>query len=68
MFPRITDDPARDADNYFAEQERALESLPICSECGERITAEFCYVINDEIICEDCILQYRKYTEDVVVG
>lgn len=61
-----TDDPARDADNYFAEQERQLEQMPVCADCGEHITSEFCYVVNDEPICEACMEQYKKYTEDLV--
>ena len=46
------------------EQERWLQSLPYCSECGEHIQSEYCYEINDEIICEECMEQFRKCTED----
>ena len=45
-----TDDPARDYDRYEAEVEKAMELLPVCSECGEHITDDFCYQLYDEII------------------
>lgn len=59
-----TDDPLGDFDRWDAEQERELERLPICCECGNRIEDDFCYEINDEIICEACMEQYRKFTSD----
>ena len=63
-----TDDPIADFDRFEAEQARELERLPICSECGERIQDDFCYVINDEIICTDCLdATYCKPTEDLMV-
>lgn len=61
-----TDDPIRDAERYEAEQEAAIELLPVCCECGERITDDFCFQINDEILCETCMEQYRKFTTDVM--
>ena len=61
-----TDDPIMDHYRHEAEQEKALERLPECCECGERIEDDFCYVINDEIICETCMEQYRKFTTDVM--
>lgn len=59
-------------DNYSqwaahdAEQEAALELLPVCCECGEHIQAETCFDINDSIICEECMENYRKYTTDLM--
>ena len=62
-----TDDPDRDYDAWEAEQARERERLPICSECGNRIMDDFCYVINDEIICSDCLdSTYCKPTEDLM--
>lgn len=63
---RYTDDPPSDWDAYCREQEAALELLPVCAECGERIEDEFCFVINDEPICETCMEQYRKFTTDLM--
>lgn len=53
-----TDDPIRDYDRYCAEQEREMERLPRCSECDEPITDDFCYYINGEYICEECMKDY----------
>ena len=63
-----TDDPVADADRYFSErEERWLQSLPICSECGEPIQTEECYEINDELICPDCLeFNHRKRVEDYI--
>jgi len=64
MFIR-TDNPVADWDAYCAEEERELERLPKCSECGERITDDECWVVNDEIYCPECAEKnFRKWTED----
>lgn len=53
----------QDLARYEREQERAEESLPICSCCGERIYDEYCYEFTDgSIYCEDCIEESRKET------
>ena len=53
---------------HDAEQEAALELLPICDICEEHIQEEHCYQINDEIICEHCMVEYfRKDTVDLIV-
>lgn len=47
------------------EQEKLLEELPECENCGKTIQDDFYYEINDSIICEDCLNDnYRKRTED----
>ena len=63
-----TDDPARDWDRYCDEQERwAKENLPRCSECNDLITDDYCFEINDELICQGCLISnYRKRVEDCV--
>ena len=63
-----TDDPGRDFDAWEADQERELERLPVCSECGERILDDFLYEIYGELICEECLREnYRKMTSDLMV-
>nr|DAP70632.1 MAG TPA: hypothetical protein [Bacteriophage sp.] len=62
----MTDDPAADYDRYCAELEQARFLLPECSECGKKIEDEFCYQVNDEIICEACMEKFRKYTIDLM--
>jgi len=62
-----SDDPIRDYENWDAEQQRRLDKLPKCSECGEPIQTEECYEINDELICPDCMeTNHRKWVEDYV--
>ena len=52
---------------HDAEQERKLEQLPRCSECGKPIQSEYCFEVNDEYICEHCMEEnHRKRTEDVM--
>ena len=59
-------------DRYDAEQsaseERWLKRLPECSECGRKIRDEHCWVIGDEIYCEDCIDGFKDYTENHMEG
>ncbi len=51
---------------HEAEQQAALNKLPICCECGERIQTEDCYEFNDELYCLDCAEGHRKWVEDVI--
>lgn len=51
--------------SHEAEQERQLQRLPECSECGEPIQEEECYMFNDELICIHCLEDnHRKNTDD----
>ena len=62
-----TDDPIADFNRYEAEQQKLLEKLPICYECGEPIQTEDCYEINDELICPKCLKDnHRKKVEDYI--
>lgn len=62
-----TDDPIADFMAHDAEQERKLEQLPRCSECDEPIQDDFCYEINDELVCENCMeMNHKKLTENVI--
>ncbi len=66
-----TDDPIADFSRHFDEQEaehRAyIESLPKCEYCRKPIEDDYCYVINDEPICEECLEHYhRKKVEHLV--
>ena len=62
-----TDNPVADAERYMAEQERELQKLPKCSECGERITSDECWVIENEIYCPECAEKlFCKWTENYI--
>ena len=61
-----------DAYDKWAEHDRQqgeeLNKLPKCCECDEPIQDDYCFVINDEIICEKCLKEnYRKATEDLMM-
>ena len=62
-----SDDPERDLDRWLADQDRELEKLPICANCGNPIQDDYFYLINDKPICSNCLeSNYRKDTEDYV--
>lgn len=58
-------------DNYDAwcryedEQNRKLVKLPYCAWCGERIQDSFCYEIDGDKVCEECIADCRIQVEEV---
>jgi len=62
----FTDDPIADYDRYCNEQQKELDRLPECSECGKKIQTEWCYEINGEYICEHCMDEHRKSTDSVI--
>ena len=56
-----SDDPVLDFARYDAEQMREIEKLPICEYCNQHIQDDFAFLINDEIICERCLIDnFRK--------
>jgi hypothetical protein len=58
-----TDDPIADFHAYDREQQAKLDKLPVCSDCDCSIQGKY-YYINGECICEDCIEDYERNTED----
>lgn len=62
-----TDDPIADFHRHDAEQQAELDKLPVCADCGEPVQDDHYYLINDEVICPDCLdSNYRKDIEDYV--
>ena len=59
----FTDDPVRDAERYFAEQDRQLERLPKCSCCGNPIQQDHVVCIGGKLYCDSCIADY--FTHDI---
>lgn len=47
-------------ERHDAEQNRQLEALPICADCGNHIQDEQAYYINGEWICHDCMSTYLQ--------
>lgn len=53
-------------EQHEAQQERQLLDRPRCAECDNHIQDEFCYEINGEYICEQCLENHhRKYVDDL---
>ena len=65
-----TDNPVRDWDRYCEEQDRKYkkhkERLPICVECDKPIETDYCYEINDEYLCENCMDNHRHLVDDLI--
>ena len=60
-----TDDPVKDFERHDRAQEKLLEQLPICDDCGKRIGEDYYFDIDAEILCEDCVIErYRRNTND----
>lgn len=56
-----SDDPVRDAENYWSDRERdAYKHAPRCSICGEPIEEEVALYLNDGYICNDCVLENTR--------
>lgn len=61
-----TDDPIRDAENYQADQERRLESRPVCDICNQPIMDEYIYHVDEYAVCEECALEYLKDNRELI--
>ena len=52
-------------DIYDAKQQKELDKLPRCHDCGEPIQGEHCFEFNDELFCSNCVKEnHRIWTED----
>lgn len=49
---------------HEADQERWLESLPVCDECGEHIQSEDLYELDGLLFCENCMEGHRRSVEE----
>ena len=54
-------------DMHDAEQQKQLDRLPKCSECGEPIQDDFCFEVNGDLFCDECMHKnHRKFVEDLI--
>ena len=52
---------------HDAEQQKQLDRLPRCSECERPIQDEFCFEVNGELVCDECMNNnHRKWVEDFI--
>lgn len=64
---QITDNPLADFASWDAEQTAQLERLPVCADCGEPVQDDHYYLINDEVICPNCLESgYRKEIDEYI--
>lgn len=64
---QITDNPLADFASWNAEQTAELERLPVCADCGEPVQDDHYYLINDEVICPNCLESgYRKDIDEYI--
>lgn len=62
-----SDDPVADYARYDREQQKKLDRLPDCCECGYPIQDDECYEINGGLICPECLkVNHQKRTDDYV--
>ena len=62
-------DPLDDFDRIDQELARREARFPVCDKCGHRIYDDYCFEIDGEILCEECMkARYRRSTEDYVSG
>ena len=55
-----TDDPVSDFERWDREQEKKLEQLPVCVDCGDHIQQETAVFLGGEWYCDSCIDAYRR--------
>lgn len=49
------------------ERERQLERRPECADCGQHVQDDHYYLINDEVICPDCLeAGYRREIDEYI--
>ena len=54
-------------EQHDKELEDELDKYPVCEWCHEHITDEDLWLINDGIICKECLDYYfKRKTEDYV--
>lgn len=54
-------------EQHEARQQAELVRLPKCDCCCEPIQDDFCYQIDGEIFCEECLNeQFRKETDSLI--
>ena len=63
-----SDDPLADYDRYETEQEKWLNTLPVCVCCGDPIQDEYYYNFDGDNVCNEhlqdyCDEHYKKYRE-----
>ena len=60
-----SDEPVRDFDRHDMAMAQRVAKLPKCERCGKPINDDRYFLINEEILCENCMVdEYGRSTED----
>ena len=59
-----TDNPLRDFERHFNEQEQWLKRRPICRECKSYIQDERALRLGNKWYCERCVDENMEYIEE----
>ena len=62
IFP--SSDPIRDFERFDVERQSKLERLPKCTDCGEPIVSDTFYEIGIDRLCESCLNNHRRWTDE----
>lgn len=55
--------------NQMAYMDAYERKVPICDECGQRLTAqEWYWDVNTTILCERCLMKFRHPIEGYIEG
>lgn len=60
MFFIRTDDPLKDYDRWDKEQQKRLDRLPECDNCGYPIQQEDAVCIDGKYYCDECLEEMRE--------
>lgn len=52
-----------DAERHEAEQERWLQTLPVCDCCGEHIQQDDALYLDDKWYCDECLDKRRRWID-----
>ena len=63
-----TDDPIADFNRHEREQDKLLERLPKCADCGEPIQDDDYYEFDCYFYCWDCVNDNHKKSTDSFIG
>ena len=60
-------DPYRDFLIHEKSLEEKVESLPQCDRCNNPIYADYVWVIDGEVLCDECAKAlYRQYADNFI--
>lgn len=55
--------------DYLDRMDKYERKVPICDECGRRLTAdEWYWDMDSTILCERCLMKFRRPIEDYQGG